>query len=216
MFGIFKAREGYEYWQLDLKQAEMRLAASLTKDPRLLEIMAQEDDIYIQMAVRMWNDATRRQDAKSASLASIYEIGVSLFASENGLSEKEAGEILFSFRKTFPILKGKSKTIASLARLHRSVHLWDDRVIFLRSFDPEYKAFNYSVQGGVAAILRKGMLQIEKEFPGMLVLQIHDSVIMEVHIPERKEILSRASEILSNAYPNKNIKLDVDKEKFQL
>ena len=47
-----------------------------------------------------------------------------------------------------------------------------------------WAAFNSIVQGGVAEMMKDAMLYIERTHPNTLLLQIHDSVVLE--LPEDK------------------------------
>lgn len=46
-----------------------------------------------------------------------------------------------------------------------------------------YKALNQRIQGSVAAVMKPCMIEVDHEFPGQLLLQTHDSLLMETDDP---------------------------------
>lgn len=46
-----------------------------------------------------------------------------------------------------------------------------------------YKALNQRIQGSVAAVMKPCMIEVDNEFPGQLLLQTHDSLLMETDDP---------------------------------
>jgi hypothetical protein len=52
-----------------------------------------------------------------------------------------------------------------------------------------HKAFNAVIQGNVAEFMKDEMLWIDKMYPGTLLLQIHDSVVLELPIYTMREDL---------------------------
>ena len=178
MFGIFKSRmPGYSLWALDLKQAEVRLAAILSGDVRMQETMASGEDPYISLAVSVWGDASKRSLAKRALLSSIYEIGPHSFARKYGVTDREAKATLDLFRSKYPQMQRHSKNLSNFAGKNRYTELVTGRRRFY--FDePSYEAFNQSVQGSLAEVCHEWMLQVEDAMPERLVLQVHDSLIL--------------------------------------
>ncbi len=202
--GIFKSEEpGEELWQFDIKQAEFRLAAMLAKENNIARIFADGSDPYVQMAMVSWSDGNRREDAKRAALASLYETGVDSFAAENRISRGKAKEVLDGFRAAFPGIKNCSRLCERLANERGYIELMSGRRRYFGLYDELYKAFNQRVQGTVAEIMQTVMLEIERLYPGRCILQIHDSLVMYLpaHAGYRSEIKSRMDQVLSESVP---------------
>lgn len=220
MKGMFKAREkGHSYYQADIKQAEVRLVAITTKDPVLLQTIASGTDPYTEMAITIWNDPKRRQDAKHATLAAIYEVGPKKFMDEYGAETfEDASKIINAFRHTYRRTSAVSKNINHIANIHRSAKLWDGRAIYLAPDDQSYKAFNWTIQGGVATLLRKSMLETERRFPGTVVLQIHDSIILDLPDENAMDVLNEVEKIVQESFGEIDlpvpIEFKLDKEKW--
>lgn len=47
-----------------------------------------------------------------------------------------------------------------------------------------YKALNQRIQGSVAAVMKPCMIEVDERFPGALLLQIHDSLLLETPDPD--------------------------------
>ena len=64
---VFVAAPGYELWGFDLSQAELRIAASLAGEAKMLDAFLDGRDIYLNTAGELHID---RQTAKTVMLAS--------------------------------------------------------------------------------------------------------------------------------------------------
>jgi DNA polymerase-1 len=196
-------RPGCKLWAIDIKQAEFRLACMLSRENTLATTFNTGSDPYTQMAIDTWQDMSRRQDAKRAALATIYETGIRTFAQTNKVSESEARAVLGAFREKYPNLKEASKFYEHKVIENSYVPLMDGRKRWFGPEDETYKAFNQRVQGSVAVAMWYIMLNVEKEFPGLMILQIHDSIILYLPDDEqqREVIITRIKEIIYNSVP---------------
>jgi len=175
--GIFKTSDQLMLLELDLKQAEVRMATALCGDKRLAEAMEQED-IYIHMSKELWNTEERRQDAKRATLAAVYEIGEKSFAMDNGLMLDDASDILRVFRNKYPGIKRTSRTLENSAKKAGFVETTRGRRLFIEPNGAYYKAFNQLVQSAISELMQSVMTDFDTVLPGRLVLQVHDSLIV--------------------------------------
>lgn len=200
MFGVFKSTTpGLSLWALDLKQAEVRLAAILSGDERLQTTMASGDDPYTALAVAMWKDASKRSMAKRALLSAIYEVGTNTFSMRYKVSLQEAQTTLNLYRSMFPQMRRHSINQAAVAERSRKIDLCTGRPRYFFN-EPSYEAFNQEVQGSLAEVMREWMLRVEKEYPDRLVLQVHDSLI--VYLPDdgalREQMVVRMGELVQS------------------
>jgi DNA polymerase-1 len=202
--GIFKAENPVEeFWAMDLKQAEARLACMLAGENNLAEVFTSGQDPYTAMSIRTWGTPDRRNDAKRATLSSIYEVGVNSFSIKYGVSVGEAEQILDTFRSTFPNIKKRSRFLENKADSVGYVELFTGRKRYFNPIDQHYEAFNQEVQGSLAEVMDRVMLQVEQAFPGRMVLQIHDSIVMNLpkNEEERNEIALKIQEIVDGVIP---------------
>jgi DNA polymerase I-like protein with 3'-5' exonuclease and polymerase domains len=179
-----------ELYGFDLKQAEPRMAAILSGD-NLLAAALEEGDPYINMATRVWNDPSRRNDAKRALLASIYEIGAKQFSYKHKISEQEAYNVLDQFRRALPKLRSASVKARHDVEKNPVVYSYAGRPRWFAPSEPAYKGFNQMVQMSVAELMQAAMHQVEKVAPGLMILQVHDAVIASIPRGEGKEEVKR-------------------------
>ena len=78
--------------QGDIAQAEVRLAAMISRCNSMAKFLSGGQDTYMEMAKTAYGPATQenRQKAKRATLASIYEEGPAAFSAKHGVSFSEA------------------------------------------------------------------------------------------------------------------------------
>lgn len=201
--------------QLDIAQAEVRLAAMISKCNTMAEFLSGGQDAYMEMAKKAYGSATKenRQKAKRATLASIYEEGPNAFSYKHGVPLVEATEILDQFRASFPEIKQMSRMYMGFAKEHGFINLYTGRRIHFDKADERlYRAFNQEVQGGLAELMRDFMLRIDKQCPGALIGQIHDSVILNFdrrHITrdDIEQVKTKTLELLQDCLPDKVRKL---------
>jgi DNA polymerase-1 len=204
LMGVMKSdRPGQKLYAVDIKQAEVRVAAIMAPDDGLAEMFAKGGDPYINMAIKVWDDPKRRDDAKRAVLSAIYEIGATAFSTKYKVAYKDAEKVLKQFRGEFPKIKDASRYWENQVLRNSYVPLMDGRKRWFGPAEETYKAYNQVIQGSVSEMMQWIMLEVEYHFPGRLILQIHDSLIM--HLPEddeeRKPIVDKIREIIKASMP---------------
>lgn len=205
MFGAFKSDvPGESIWALDLKQAEVRMAAVISGDQDLMRVLNAEGDPYAPLAISLWNDPKRRPDAKRALLSSIYEVGPASYSTKYGVTEERARTELDAIRIRFPTLR---KRAIARRRFVEQMHYAPTCVGRPRWFTTEevqnaaYKGFNQEIQGSVAEVMHESMLQVSDHFSNRMLLQVHDSIVM--YLPddprERLPIVLKIGEIMDES-----------------
>lgn len=180
--GVFTgAPDGGVLMELDVKQAEVRMAALLAAEQGIADGLARGEDPYEALAVQVWGDKSKRQSAKRALLAAIYEIGPATFSATHKVPEAEARAVLDDVRERAPALRRASVAARAQVEHQGYVLSWKGRPRFFTDAEPSYSGFNQRVQMGVAELMIDVMLAIEERWPGRLHLQVHDSV--EVLVP---------------------------------
>lgn len=197
--------------QLDIAQAEVRLAAMISRCNPLAGLLSGGQDVYLQMAKLVYGKANEenRQKAKRATLASIYEEGPVAFSAKHGVPITEATEILNQFRTAFPEIKQMSRSYMEFAKANGFINLYTGRRIYFDKNDERlYRAFNQEIQGGLAELMRDFMLKVDKAFPGTIIGQIHDSLILnfkrkDIRREDIDEICNTCSKLLQESLPDK-------------
>ncbi len=179
-------------YEIDISQAEMRTAASVSECEPMLEGFRQGFDAHDQTTRLIWEiekDAEewdqRRAVAKRLGFGVIYGAGIRTLAAQilqftgQDLGEDGVRELWDRYRQQFPQLFRYSKLVERQAEKHRFLVLPGGKI---RRFAPQestYKSFNAMIQGGVAAAMSQAMIEIDRETPRIMVGQVHDSVLVE-------------------------------------
>lgn len=192
----FVPAKGWELWEYDLKQAELRVAASLTGDPALTAMLVEEGrDLHTETAVRLFGDASgrRRTLAKNVNFGILYGAGPKKIAQfvrkldpsiSESVAELRAQGILREHRNLFPKLHSMNLGLQMKAKSlgYLPLHV-EGRYRHFRSPKTQveyYTALNALVQGGVAEFVKDTMLRVEEAPAYRLLLQVHDALIFEV------------------------------------
>jgi DNA polymerase I-like protein with 3'-5' exonuclease and polymerase domains len=193
---MFRPTPGYELWEFDLSQAELRVWASLANDRTMMRDI-EAADMHSLTADSIFGDheQAHRQLAKNLNYGVPYGIGPKKFASylvagtgrKPGPAEVyRAREIIAGHRDTYPQAHRLIKVLSRFAErehfvpLHKPGRFRRFRGMFAHV--PSYHAISGVVQGGVAELMKDVMLEVEPvldSFGMRMVLQVHDSLWIE-------------------------------------
>lgn len=197
----FVAPKGRTLVTFDYSQIELRLAAILSGDEKLIEIFKNGEDVHAAVAAEMFHvppdevNKEMRRRAKVINFGILYGMGVNALREALGTDRTEAQAYLNRYFETFSGLSiYLSKTKASAMRLGYVTTLFGRKrylpgikssLPFVRA-QAERMAINAPMQGTQADVIKIAMVRIheliEKEFKGdaAIVLQIHDELMFEV------------------------------------
>ena len=188
---IYKVRDlvvappGYKLMAWDWSQIELRLLAHYTKDPFLIDTYINRKDMHGETAKGLGID---RDKAKRTNFSIVYGIGKSGLASELGISENEAGDLLNKYYSMIPGVKKLYNTARKIAETNRQIPMWTGRIRHYREEDQVYKGMSHLIQGGVAEMMRIAITKLHDRLIGTrahMNLQVHDEILFE--IPEEEE-----------------------------
>ena len=206
-YRMFVATEGRELWEIDWSQAEIRIAAMFSRSLKFARIFQDpEADPHMDTAIEMFGkdaDRSHRRLAKAANFGSLYGAGPKVISQTTGLPEPQSKQLLNDHRRAFPMLSKASKRAQKAWEERGFLKLLGGKRSYASKSDLErsYKAFNALIQGSVAELIKKAMVQIRKECPeATLVSQVHDSVWIEVPAG-RRDIVDSAARIMRDAVP---------------
>lgn len=182
---VFWARDGYIMIQADYKQAEMRLVTHYTKEPLMKELIEQDADLHQATADRL---NIPRNAAKRINFSVIYGIGAKTLSERLRVDQGTAKEYLEKYHGLYTGFRRLMRQCEDFAKENGYIELWTGR---LRHFNvPEadpHKAMSNLIQGGVAEIVRVAISRLYpaiKDIGGNLLMQVHDSVIIEVPVDQ--------------------------------
>jgi DNA polymerase I len=217
----FKAsRPGHVMVSADYSQIELRIAAHLSGDPRLLEAFKAGQDIHTATAAAVFKipietvDPNQRRLAKVANFGSIYGQGEYGLSQQLGITGDVAREFLAQYWSTYSRLKEYLDEVRRKAREEGLVVSATGRrraIPDLRSPNfqlraaAERMAINFPMQSLAADIIKIAMVQLQREIEadhieGRMLLQVHDELLFEVPETELDRFAETVPRIMTGAY----------------
>ncbi len=196
----FVPAKGNVFVSADYSQFELRLAAVMADDKKLIDDFNLDVDIHTKTAAEIYDipleevDKNRRRHAKMVNFAVLYGMsahGLSLATGMNLAQAKEFIQKYFELRK--PIRQYIDRTIEDGLK-----NGYVETIFGRRRPTPDLKSSNFVVreaakraaanmpiQGTEADLMKMAMLAVEDKIAGLgeQILQVHDSILVEV--PEK-------------------------------
>lgn len=200
----FVAEAGYTLVAIDYSQIELRIAAILSGDAKLIDIFVRGEDVHRGVALRVFGvnadevtDAMRRK-AKVINFGILYGMGVNALRNNlgEGTTRADAQAFLNAYFHTFTRLaeyleqtkagaraNGHTTTLFGRKRHFPGINA---SAPFVRA-QAERMAINAPIQGSQADIIRIAMVRIHAHLQkeGVLdtvrmILQVHDELVFEI------------------------------------
>lgn len=194
----FMPEDGHELWEFDYSQLEFRLSASYAREPKLLDVFNDDSrDIFDEMSLDL---GLTRQQCKTLTYSIQYGAGEQRIMDVFGYGRTEARNAINSWYDNYPGIRRVSDRAKQMATQYGKVELWSGRYRhFAKPKMEARKAFNSTIQGGAADMVKLAMNNIHKELPELrMVLQVHDALWFEIpnaqvnfYLPQIKEIMQR-------------------------
>ncbi len=206
---------------LDYSQIELRILASLSNCPLMIDAFNHNEDIhsYTARVVFKCDNPTnlQRQKAKAVNFGIVYGISDWGLATQINVSVKEANTIINNFFINYPEIAKLLNQIVENAKTNGYVQTICNRRRYLREINAlnyqqrefaKRAAMNAPIQGSAADIIKIAMIKIENilkenNFKSKLVLQIHDELIFKVYKDELDKVYPLIKNAMENAYPLK-------------
>ena len=207
----FMPEDGYELWEFDYSQLEFRLSASYAREPKLLDVFNDDArDIFDEMALDL---GLTRQQCKTLTYSIQYGAGEQRIMDVFGYSRTEARNAINSWYNNYPGIRRVSDQAKQMASQFGKVEIWSGR--FRHFHKPKMearKAFNSTIQGGAADMVKVTMNNVAREMPELrMVLQVHDALWFEIpkgevasYLPQIKSVMEQPTEQI------KRVRLKVD------
>lgn len=214
----FLAPSGFKLCAFDYSQIELRIAAFLSKDQKLIDIFKSGEDVHTSVASEVFGVSKEevskemRREAKVINFGILYGMGVSALQINLGTDRKKAQEFYNTYFEKFRGLakyleevkeeanrQGFTKTFFGRRRYFEGIK---SKIPFIRA-SAERMAINAPIQGTSADIIKIAMNRADQwitkeglENQVYLILQIHDELIFEIDdkivervVPEIKMIM---------------------------
>lgn len=225
----FVPKEGNILIAADYSQFELRLAAVMAGDKKLIEDFRSGADIHLKTAAMMFNlpeneiSAEQRRAAKVINFGVLYGMSAHRLASELKINFAEAKSFIdnyFEVRK--PIQNFINKTIKQAEEQGFVETLFSRRrptpdvksSNFMIREAAKRAAANMPIQGTEADLMKRAMIEVDEKITqaglGEQILQIHDSILIEAPIKNVEQVSKILREIMEQVCPELDIPLKVD------
>lgn len=193
--------EGGLILEADAGQAEIRVAAGVSKDYALLQALTSGLDVHTAMCAQFHgkhpDQVTKleRTHGKRQTFLVLYGGGANTLSQQLGIPVVQAKEMLDQFFRTYPELAAYiqgvklsvkrdlySESVFGFRRRFRKPFRWDSP----DGWSIERQAWNHQVQNGAACITFAAMIDLEKyllahRLRSQIIMQVHDSIVVDVY-----------------------------------
>lgn len=194
---IFLPEPGHVLISADLSGIDARVLAVLSQDADYLSMFALGRDVLREVAVQIWGDPSRREDAKAISHGWNYGRGLTAISESAHVPISVASEFDRGMRQRFPRLVEWREGVRALAK---AGELLDNG--FGRMMRPDPRRAHTQApalmgQGCARDLLMEGLLGLTPEILPMLRLQVHDEVVLSVRQDQADDVERAVVEALS-------------------
>ncbi|HEY1042114.1 MAG TPA: DNA polymerase [Candidatus Paceibacterota bacterium] len=219
----FVPREGFTLVGLDYSQIELRIAAMLSGDQKLIDIFKSGRDVHQEVAAAVFNvapenvDREMRRRAKIINFGILYGMGVNALKTQLGTTTSEAHTFYDDYFETFKTLAQYLESTRGFARKHGYTEtLFGRRRQFPEMKSPlpyvraqaERMAINAPIQGTQADITKRAMVSVDRLLKEMganedahLLLQVHDELVYEIRNSRVAELAEKIRSEMERALP---------------
>ncbi len=210
--------EGYSLLAADYSQIELRLMASMSEDPSLIQAFKNGEDIHAATAAKIYKvpqekvtDEMRR-NAKTVNFGIIYGISAYGLSQRLNIARAEASEVIDSYFNEYPQVKTYMDSQVSYARKHGHVKTLFGRQRTLRDINSgnstqrgfaERNAINSPIQGTAADLIKKAMVNIhhelqQQQYHSKMTMQVHDELIFDALDTELYQLRTLIADKMQN------------------
>ncbi|MEW5874030.1 MAG: DNA polymerase I [Candidatus Zixiibacteriota bacterium] len=186
----------------DYSQIELRLMAHFSGDAALVQAFRDAADVHSRTAAEIFGvkekDVTpeQRRLAKTANFGIIYGVSAFGLSQQSDLSVGEAKTFIDTYFKRYPGVRRFIDQTVEEARKSGLVRTFHGRRRFLPDINSSNRqrrefaeriAVNTPMQGTAADIIKKAMIDIDRELRGrrsVMALQVHDELVFDAHESE--------------------------------
>ena len=224
---VFVSGKGKKLVSIDYSQMELRLAAILSKDQKLIEAFNSGMDIHTAVAAKMFAidkdkiTTQQRANAKEINFGILYGMGAQALRQNLKIPLIEAEKFLTDYKKAFPTLfeyldsiktsthkTGQVETLFGRVREIEGIH---SNLEFIKA-QAERMAVNSVIQGTAADIIKIAMIKIDEmlkkeklDSKTKLLLQIHDELLFEIEEDSVEISLEKIIKVMESVLPEDKV-----------
>jgi DNA polymerase I-like protein with 3'-5' exonuclease and polymerase domains len=203
-------RPGHYFGMIDYRQMEYRMMLDYAGATRLIQDVNDGMDVHQAMADVI---GYPRKKVKNGNFAILYGAGDARLAETIGGTLQEAQDLRRAIYSASPEIARFVEDVQNKTAQRKGRYIWNwmGRLFWFQDLSKSYKAPNALIQGGCADVVKQAMVKVDEEFPGTMVLSIHDEIVLE--IPNGTDIIKSVCRIMRDVYkPRNGMILDVDAE----
>jgi DNA polymerase-1 len=223
--GAFIAPPGHVLAAFDYSQIELRIAAILSEDEKLISIFTSGEDIHTAVAAEVFGvakeavDSEMRRKAKVINFGILYGMGVTALMGNLGGTRTQAQEFLDAYFVRFPRLAAyleETKQYAAETGTTRTLFGRKRRFPDINSKLPYLKAaaqrmaINAPIQGTQADLIKIAMVRIDQwlrdAHAGAMIMQVHDELIFEIATDRLTETANVIKECMQSVFTQEQAK----------
>ena len=225
----FVAKKGNLLVSADYSQFELRLAAVLANDKPLIETFEKDLDIHAKTASEVFGvpidevSKEQRRVAKIINFSVLYGVGAHNLSGTIGVGFYEAKKYIEEYFNAHKPIRELMDNTLKKAQDEGFVETFFGR----RRPMPDIKSSNFMIremakraaqnmpiQGTEADLMKRAMLAVDEKIVkaglGEQILQIHDSILVEVPAETAENVAEILKREMENVAPELNVKLKVE------
>jgi DNA polymerase-1 len=226
--GAFISEKGFKLCAFDYSQMELRIAAFLSGDEKMIEIFRKGEDVHASVASFVFKvsqdqvTAEMRRQAKAINFGMIYGMGVTSLQKSIGTTRAEAQKFYDDYFKTFSTLanylndvkaetgrRGYTETFYGRRRYFEGIN---SKIPFIKAA-AERMAINAPIQGTEADVIKLAMIEIDRyivenklEEDVFALLQVHDELVYEIRDARAEKVADEITKIMESVMDPKDTK----------
>jgi len=223
----FLSPPGFKLVAFDYSQIELRIAAFLSGDRKLIQIFKSGEDVHKSVASHVFGvpmeevNREMRRRAKVINFGIIYGMGINALTQNLSSDRKTAQEFYNAYFEKFDGLAKYLDEIKTDANRSEYTETFFGRKRFIEGIKSnvpyiraaaERMAINAPIQGTSADIIKIAMVRVneflEKNRLGkkvFLTMQIHDELVYEIAENSVREVIPKIRDIMQNVLPPEEI-----------
>lgn len=223
----FIPEDGNLFVSADYSQFELRLAAVLSDDKKLIQDFASQIDIHTKTASEVYgvpiDEVTKnqRRAAKVINFGVLYGMSPHGLSIATGMDHAQAKQFIDQyFELRAPIRKYLDETLQK-AKVDGYVETYYGRRRPTPDINSgnamvrqaaERAAANMPIQGTEADLMKRAMLRVDENLGdlGKQILQVHDSILVECPADNAEKVAGILSDVMESIAPELPVKLKVD------
>lgn len=226
----FVAGSGKKLISADYSQFELRLAAAMSGDQKMIDLFNSGTDIHTATAAqiqgRQLEDVTKqmRSAAKTVNFGVLYGMSPHGLSAATGMSFEQSKHFIDEYFKVRGPLLAYLNGLKEFAREEGYVETLHGRrrpmpdiksSNFMVRQGAERAAMNMPIQGTEADLMKLAMINVETELEAKypeakMLLQVHDSILVETSEADAKAVAKLLQTTMEAVYPVLPVQLTVD------